>query len=321
MPSDWLVCSAVAKDIARLGPVLSRAVGDSDPRLAELAGHLLALGGKRLRPALLLLARGDEPADETALSAAAAVELIHVASLYHDDIMDRSVIRRGAHSASARWGNGAATMAGTFLFARAQKLLRSVGHTAVERSASAAARLCTGQLREAENAFNLDLDIDEHLQILDEKTATLFMLAAELGAHLGGRSGEETAGLASYAASLGLAFQLFDDLLDWTGAAARLGKATGTDVRGGIYNLPLLTALAVGGGDGGALRLILMKREISDDDLARATAIVTVTGIGPVRRRAEQLAGKAVAALAPIEKGPVRASLAALAHLAVRREA
>lgn len=322
--ADWLACSVVASDLTRLGPLLAACAATDDARMAALTGHLLASGGKRLRPALLLLARGEaqaaEPADATALDAAAAVELIHVASLYHDDIMDRSPTRRGASSAHSRWGTGAATLAGTWLFARAQQLLRPAGPEALVAAARTAVALCSGQLREAENAYHLELSVDEHLSILHDKTATLFMLAVELGAALGGRAGHERAALMNYAVNLGLAFQLCDDLLDWTGSATTLGKATGADLRGGVYNLPLLTALAADGADAQVLRLILLKRAPSDADLARVQAIVVATGVAPVQRRAEALAAQAQAALEVLADGSVRRSLAALAALSVARE-
>lgn len=324
LDADWLACPAVTADLARLGPLLLDCAATDDPAMAALTGHLLAAGGKRLRPALLLLARGDAPAalpaDGVAMAAAAAVELIHVASLYHDDIMDRSPTRRGAPSAQCRWSNGAATLAGTWLFARAQQLLRPAGPEAIAAAARTAADLCAGQLREAENAYHLDLAVDEHLGILHDKTATLFILAAELGAAIGGRPAHECAALADYAASLGLAFQLCDDLLDWTGAADRLGKATGADLRSGVYNLPLLTALAADGADAQALRLILSKRAPDDADLAQVHAIVATTGVAPVQRRAAALAAQAGAALEALADGPVRRSLAALAALSVARQ-
>lgn len=323
--ADWIACPAVAADLARLGPLLMASVASDDPDMAALTGHLLAAGGKRLRPALLLLARGDAPAalpaDATALAAAAAIELIHVASLYHDDIMDRSPTRRGASSAQCRWSNGAATLAGTWLFARAQQLLRPAGPDAIAKAAHSAAELCAGQLREAENAYHLDLAVDEHLGILHDKTATLFILAVELGAAMGARPAPERAALVDYATSLGLAFQLCDDLLDWTGAADVLGKATGADLRGGVYNLPLLTALAAEGLDAQALRLILSKRTLDDADLAQVHAIVLATGVAPVQRRAAALAAQARTALAALAEGPVRRSLASLAALSVARQA
>ena len=322
--ADWLACAAVAADLVRLGPLLMACAASDDAHTAALTGHLLAQGGKRLRPALLLLARGEAlaaaPADATALDAAAAVELIHVASLYHDDIMDRSPTRRGASSAQCRWGNGAATLAGTWLFARAQQLLRAAGPAALVAAARTSVALCSGQLREAENAYHLALSVDEHLGILHDKTATLFMLAAELGAALGDRPEPERAALMDYAASLGMAFQLCDDLLDWTGATATLGKATGADVRGGVYNLPLLTALAADGPDAPALRLILLKRTPDQADLARVQAIVVATGVPAVQRRADALAAQAQAALAVLAEGQCRRSLEALAALAVARQ-
>ena len=240
---DWLSCLAVRTDIARIDAALRAAVTTDDPALTSLAGHLATRGGKRLRPALLFLARGGEPADEVALRAATGVELIHLASLYHDDVMDRSARRRGAETVNARWGNGAAALGGTFLFTRAQRLLAGVGAAATEMAIAASARLCAGQLREAENAYNLELSVTEYLEILQLKTASLFVLAAQLGSLLAGAAPEHQSALADYAGALGLAFQLHDDVLDWVGQQAVMGKAANTDIRGGIYNLPILLLL------------------------------------------------------------------------------
>jgi heptaprenyl diphosphate synthase len=310
----------VAADLAPVGQEIARATGAADPALAALVGHLAALGGKRLRPALMLLARGGQPADAAALKAAAAIELIHLASLYHDDIMDRSATRRGADSVNARWGNCVAALGGTFLFARSQRLLMEVGEQAVALGASASAQLCAGQLREAENAYNLDLAISEHLEILGLKTATLFVLAVELGCLLAGAPPERRAALTAYGEALGIAFQLYDDVLDWVGQRAVMGKAAGTDIRSGVYNLPLLQTLANGGEPADRLRRLLMKNALTDDDLDEAAAIVAMHGVAEARRQATAAANRAVASLAPLPADPVGRSLEALAMFAVSRE-
>ena len=321
MNDIWLACPAVAADLAPIHREIAAAVAASDPALAALFGHLAALGGKRLRPALLLLARGGQPADPVTLKAAAAIELIHLASLYHDDIMDRSLSRRGTDSVNARWGNGAAALGGTFLFGRSQRLLMEVGEEAAVLGVNASAQLCAGQLREAENSYNLDLTIGEHLEILQLKTATLFVLAGALGCLLSDAPVDRRAAFAVYGAELGIAFQLHDDVLDWVGEHAVMGKAAGTDIRNGVYNLPVLLALAGTGEAAGRLRLLLMKSTMTDADLGEVAAIVAVHGVSEARGRAVAAAERAVASLALLSEGPVRSSLEALARFAVAREA
>lgn len=316
----WLACPAVAADLAPIHREITGALAASDPALAALIGHLAALGGKRLRPALLLLARGGHPADAVALKAAAAIELIHLASLYHDDIMDRSASRRGTDSVNALWGNGAAALGGTFLFGRSQRLLMEVSEEAAVLGVNASAQLCAGQLREAENTYNLDLTIGEHLEILQLKTATLFVLAGALGCLLGDVPADRCAAFAAYGAELGLAFQLHDDVLDWVGAHAVMGKAAGTDIRSGVYNLPVLLTLAGSGQAAGRLRLLLMKSTMTDADLGEVATIVAVHGVTEASSRAVAAAERAVASLAPLSEDPVRSSLEALARFAVARE-
>lgn len=310
---DWLVCEQVARDLARLPAALDALVAEQDPDLAGMLVHLLALGGKRIRPMLLLLAIGNAPVDATALRAAAAVELIHIASLYHDDVMDRGTSRRGAPTASRKWGNTEAILAGTLLYARAHRTLRHVGTEAVTFAASATARLCTGQLRELENAFNLALRVDAHLAIIDEKTAALFELAVQLGARIGHRSAIEARALQRFAAHLGRAFQLRDDLLDWTGDPALVGKATQADLRHGVYTLPLLLALAEDGPAARRLAAILTKRALTDADVADVTAHVTPMLPQAERYLAAELT-RALDALAVLPPGACRQSLENLVH-------
>lgn len=283
-----------------------------------MMSHLLSLGGKRLRPALLLLARGDGEADEVGLAAAAAIEVIHISSLHHDDVMDRGETRRGAQSVNRRWGNGAATLSGTLLYARAHTSLRAAGDEAVRLAAVATSRLCAGQLRESENAFNQALSIEEHFAALDEKTASLFELAVELGAMMGGRPRRESKALGRFARRLGRAFQLRDDMLDWSGSPGRLGKATRTDLHSGIYNLPVLLALAAR--DAGAVRLeaLLQKRALSDGDAAEVSLLVEPQ-LARVEDYVRAEAAAAIAALGPLPGGARRRSLERLVEFSVGR--
>lgn len=318
----WLICERVASDLNRLDGVFQSLVADEEAQFAELLAHLLSLGGKRLRPALLLLAASDEnpgaaASDET-LHAAAAVELIHIASLYHDDIMDRAETRRGAQSVNGKWGNGAAMMSGTLLYAWAQRLLRRIGLEAVQTAAAATSRLCAGQLRESENAFNQSLSITEYMTIIDEKTATLFELSVDIGCLAASVSAAEARALHAYAGALGMAFQLRDDLLDWSGDTVHVGKATQSDLRDGIYGLPILLTLEQRDERAASLGTLLKKRRLSDADItevgklgaAMVPEVETIMGnhVDEARRQ-----------LTILPEGPRRRSLDNLAAYCVAR--
>ena len=319
LTDDWLSCAAVAKDLARVDAAINAASRTGDAATSELIAHLARLGGKRLRPALLLLARGGARADEAAINAAVAVELIHLASLYHDDVMDRSKVRRGGESANARWGNGLATLGGTLLFGRAMRMLIDLGPDAAEFGARASAALCLGQLKEAENAYNIDLSVENHLAILSQKTGALFVLAVELGCLLGARTRHETEVLIRFANALGMAFQLHDDLLDWCGVQAAMGKAAHTDVAGGIYTLPLLEALARGNQDAQQIALLLRKRSLDRDDVEALSVMVRDNGVAAAEATRGQWAEVAQQAVEVLADGPVRRSLSSLISLSIAR--
>lgn len=318
MEGNWLVCETVADDLSRLDGVLEPLTEDSDPELGEMLRHLLSRGGKRLRPALVLLAANSAPAGERSLRAAAAVEIIHVASLHHDDVMDRAELRRGAEAVSRRWGNAKATLSGIMLYARAHRALEPLGEEALGLAASASTRLCAGQLRESENAFNQALSLEEHLTVLDEKTATLFELAVRLGALAGGIAPSETEALAGFARGFGRAFQIRDDLLDWTGSANEVGKATKVDLRTGLYSLPLLLALRAGDDNSVQLEAILRKRALSEEDVADVANLVAPS-IADAQAYLQEASSRAHGALGTLAPGPRRQSFENLiAHCAVR---
>lgn len=273
--SDWLVCQQTQLALAQLDPILRQLITTEDPQILEMALHLITRGGKRLRPAILLTAAHFGNFDDSRLfRAAAAMELLHVASLYHDDIMDRAPARRGGVSANKRWGNTLAALAGTYLFACSSAILTSLGDIPNQLASQASANLCTGQLREVENAYNLELTEAEHLDILACKTATLFELPCHLGAYLSGTSTEYTAALISYGHHIGLAFQLADDALDLMGQASQMGKETGTDLREGIYTLPILRVLQQAGAAGEQLRALLGQERLKDEDLGIVLELV-----------------------------------------------
>jgi len=298
---------------------LRRAVKTPAGFAAEVALHLIARGGKRLRPALLLLAGQFGSADPTALMrAAVAMELLHVASLYHDDVMDRTLTRRGAASANSQWGNLLAAFGGTLLFARATRLLASLGDEPNKLASAASVRLCTGQLQEVENAYNVDISEADHLGILERKTATLFELPCRLGALLAGAPDETSRILADYARALGLAFQLTDDALDVSGDESLLGKPTLTDIREGVYSFPIIYALHRD--EGGGLRGTLRKARLNEAELRDVMASVRCSGaVEETLARANEYVRQAQQSIAALEDTFARRSLHRLADFTVLR--
>ncbi len=216
----------------------------SDYELADItARHLVEAGGKRFRPLLVLLASHfGNPKAEGIVPAAVVVELTHLATLYHDDVMDEATVRRGTQSANSRWGNTVAILSGDFLFARSSKLLADLGPEAVRVQAQTFERLVIGQLRESVGPQGNEDPIVHHLEVLADKTGSLIAAAGRYGAMMSGVSPELTDKIADFGESIGIAFQLSDDLLDIESDVS--GKTPGTDLREGIKTLPVLFALA-----------------------------------------------------------------------------
>lgn len=216
----------------------------SDYDLADItARHLVEAGGKRFRPLLVLLASefGD-PTSKGVVPSAVVVELTHLATLYHDDVMDEASVRRGVASANSRWGNTVAILSGDFLFARSSKILADLGPEAVRVQAETFERLVIGQLRETEGPKPGEDPVQHHLEVLADKTGSLIAASGRYGAMMSGVSEDLTEKIAAFGESIGIAFQLSDDLLDIE--SSQSGKTPGTDLREGIKTLPVLLALA-----------------------------------------------------------------------------
>ena len=238
--ASWLV-----DDLLRVEQILTRAASDTEHDLVrEPAVHLIQAGGKRLRPALVMLAADfGEPQGSTDL-AAAAVELVHLATLYHDDVIDQTEVRRGVPTVSARWGLEVAVLVGDYLFARACTLGADAGGEVPKILAEAIARVCEGQIAETATVGRVDRSIDEYLATIKKKTAALFRGACELGASTSGASPSNRAALVEYGETLGVAFQVVDDLLDLLGSPEVIGKEPGTDLKEGVFTLPVLMGCA-----------------------------------------------------------------------------
>lgn len=323
---DWLTDTAVRGWLGSLEEVLESSLECTDTLLGELANHLVQRGGKRIRPALLFLAASaTSPPDssveeEPLLRAAAAVELLHVAALYHDDVMDRAERRRGARTVNAVRGDAAAVTAGTFVFSRAVRELAVLDGEIAAWAGEAALALTLGQLQEAENTFNLDHRLDSYTQIVARKTAVLFELPCRVGARLAGARQDVVDELGLYGRALGLAFQAADDTLDMVAAPPELGKMPGIDLREGVYGLPVLLALHHHTPGHRRLKQILGAEELSESDHREAhRLVVDAGGVVGAMNIARQYAGQAADHLAGVADGEAKASLARLADFVVLR--
>jgi len=232
-------------NLASFEPELRESVRSGDPFLDEVTGHLIAAGGKRLRPGLALAAatagRGQAEADD--LQGAVAVELVHLASLYHDDVMDEATMRRTVESVNARWGNLVAIVAGDFLLARSAEIAASLGTEIAGLLAHTLGQLCQGQVAEVRAAFSLERTEDHYFSAIAGKTAALMATSCRIGALTGQLPRVEVDALTTFGRCFGMLFQLRDDVLDVIGTEEELGKLPGQDLAEGIYTLPVLKAL------------------------------------------------------------------------------
>jgi heptaprenyl diphosphate synthase len=238
----------LARDLERVEERLRDAVSADDRFLGEAAGHLLAAGGKRLRPTLSLCAAyavhgASEPASDDAVTGGAAVELVHLGSLYHDDVIDEAETRRGVPSVNARWSNIVAILAGDYLLAQASSLAASLGADVAALLAATIGELCRGQVLELQYLFDTDRTEDSYLSAIEGKTATLMATACRVGGMVSNVSADTLDALTQFGHHLGMCFQVVDDVLDVTQTEAELGKPVGNDVHEGVYTLPVIYAL------------------------------------------------------------------------------
>ncbi len=312
--------NALAQGLGRVEASLATAVASDHAFVSEAAGHLMAAGGKRFRPMLALLAAqlGDADAPEV-VDAAVVCELTHLATLYHDDVMDEASVRRGAPSANSRWTNSVAILTGDFLFARASDLLADLGPEAVRVQAKTFERLVTGQLRETVGAQAGEEPVDHYLSVLADKTGSLVATSARFGASFAGVDDALVAELTAFGEEVGVAFQLSDDLIDIVSEGAS-GKQPGTDLREGIATLPVLFALA--GDDPAEARLRELVAGPVVDDAEHAEALALLRSSASLARATAVLEGyadRARARLTAVPEGPVREALSALCTYVVTR--
>ncbi|HEY2303449.1 MAG TPA: polyprenyl synthetase family protein [Acidimicrobiales bacterium] len=233
--------------LTRVEAALHTAVSSEDPFLSEVAGHLISAGGKRLRPMLVLaatVASGGTVSDEV-VQGAVSVELVHLGSLYHDDVIDDAQSRRGVPSVNARWGNLVAIVAGDFLLARASEIAASLGTEVSALLAATIGRLCEGEVAELRQAYNPSRSESSYLGAIAGKTASLMATSCRIGGLTSGASRSVVDALTAFGQAFGVSFQIFDDILDLIGTDEGLGKPAGHDLVEGIYTLPVIRALAM----------------------------------------------------------------------------
>ena len=243
--ADPALLAAVSDGLERVEDRLREVVRSSHPMLSEAASHLVQAGGKRVRPLLTLLAAQLGDADrQHVVDAAVVVELTHLATLYHDDVMDEAPVRRGAASANTRWTNTVAILTGDYLFARASDLTAGLGTEATHLQSRTFARLVEGQIAETAGPAMGEDPVDHHLKVLADKTASLLSASARLGALMAGVERDIVDKVAEFGEVFGVAFQLSDDLIDVLSDSEQSGKTPGTDLREGIATLPVLLVRA-----------------------------------------------------------------------------
>ena len=288
-----------------------------DPFLHEVASHLISAGGKRLRPALAIASAaalgGTAPVSDDVIQGGTAVELVHMGSLYHDDVMDEADSRRGVESVNHRWGNLVAILAGDYLLARASEIAASLGTEVAGLLAATIGRLCDGQVSELRTLFSAERSEIDYFRCVTEKTASLMAAACRIGGIVVGGERRDIEAITEVGTLFGVVFQIADDVLDVIGTDEQLGKPAGHDIEEGVYSLPLLRALATP--DGGPELKPLLGGAVTPAERDKARAIVRgCGGVDSAVATGRDYADRAAAAAAHLPGGPIRDGLAQLGH-------
>ena len=321
--ADPTLSQSVKNGLEEVEARLREVVVSAHPMLTVTATHLAEAGGKRFRPLLALLgAQLGDPEAPGVVDAAVVVELTHLASLYHDDVMDEADVRRGAPSANARWTNTVAILTGDYLFARASDLTAGLGTEATRLQSRTFARLVEGQIAETAGPADGQDPVEHHLQVLAGKTGALISTSARLGALMAGAPAADVETVTRFGEVIGLAFQLSDDLIDVLSETGESGKTPGTDLREGIRTLPVLLVLSgtPGGADDARLRSLL-DGDLTDDALL-AEALRLLRGHPAMEQAGARLSrcvDEARAIVAELPPGPARDALHGLTDFVLAR--
>jgi heptaprenyl diphosphate synthase len=300
---------------------LRSAVESDDEFVAVAARYLVDAGGKRFRPLVsMLAAHFGDPSRPEIVPSAVVCEITHLATLYHDDVMDEALVRRGADSANARWDNTVAILTGDFLFSRASNILADLGPYAVRLQARTFERLVVGQIHETVGPADGADPIEHYLSVLADKTGSLIATAAEFGAHYAGVDGEVVDKLRTFGEQIGVAFQLSDDILDIASESSDSGKTPGTDLREGIATLPVLYALRSTDAAGERLRSLISEPLVDDAEHAEALSLLRASAaMEQARGTLRGYADTARDTLAGLPDVPARGAFEALTELVTAR--
>ena len=312
----------VAADLKRVDELIGRRLESDVPLVREVAQYIVAAGGKRLRPALLLLAAGALGyRGEARLTLAAVVEFIHTATLLHDDVVDESKLRRGHETANAAFGNAASVLVGDFLYSRAFQMMVALDDMRVMRVlAEATNTIAAGEVMQLMGSHDPEVDEARYLEVIRRKTAKLFEAAARLGAVLARAEGALEAGLADYGMHVGTAFQLIDDVLDYSGDETTIGKSLGDDLAEGKPTLPLIHVMRSGAAaDQAVVRQAIV--EGGREDFASVLRAIRASGsLDYARAAAQREVAAALEAIAPLPPSEFKRSLLELASFSVVRQ-
>jgi len=312
-PTEALGLPLLSDDLKRLEPQLTASVVTGDSFLDDVTTHLIAAGGKRLRPLLALATAtgGQREATPEDILGGVAVELVHLASLYHDDVLDEATIRRNVESVNSRFGNLVAIVAGDYLLARSAAIAAGLGTEIARLLAETLGKLCQGQVSEVRSAFQTTRSRDDYTTAIAGKTAALTATSCRIGALTGGRPAAEVEACTEYGHCFGMVFQIRDDILDVTATDGELLKPAGQDLAEGIYTLPALVALA--DPDSGPDLAALLGKPLGQPERDKARAMVAASsGIAASVEEARSYVARAEAATAGIPQPDLRAGLSRL---------
>ena len=330
---DSALAAEVLDDLARVEASLMETAHPDDELFTEASRHSIAAGGKRFRALLVLLAaQFGDPKDPRVIQAAVAIELTHLATLFHDDVMDEADVRRGHPSVNSRWSNSVAILTGDFLFAEASRILADLGPEAVRIQAETFSRLVAGQMAETIGPRPGQDPLDHYMHVITEKTGSLIATSGRFGALFSGAPAEVAARIAVACEQLGVAWQLSDDVIDIASDSAQSGKTPGTDLRQGVRTLPVLyalrsTAAAVQGQAAGAsdadrrLRWLLTEADLTDEALLTEALVLLRAHPALAESRAHVLSWAQGARndFMALPSGPAQAAFLALCDFVEKR--
>ncbi|AEK63743.1 octaprenyl diphosphate synthase [Collimonas fungivorans Ter331] len=319
--SSQFMMSPIAADMEAVNAVIRRQLHSDVPLVNQIAEYIISAGGKRLRPVLvLLMAQAYGYSGEKHHELAAVIEFIHTATLLHDDVVDESSLRRGRQTANALFGNAASVLVGDFLYSRAFQMMVAVDNARVMQIVADATNvIAEGEVLQLLNMHNPDVSEENYLQVIRSKTAKLFEAAAQLGALIAGAGDDAIDAAGEYGRSLGTAFQLIDDVLDYSGNAGDIGKNVGDDLREGKPTLPLIYLME----HGSAEQRALVRSCIENGDeqhFDEILAAITSSGaLNYTRHEAEKASQRAAAAISGLPNSQFKDSLLQLSAFAVDR--